>query len=49
MQIVRTVLTLCCTAISPDLANAYAEPGLGAGTIGVVAGIIGSLSIALFC
>ena len=32
----------------PETANAYVGPGLGAGAIGVVLGIIGSIFIALF-
>ncbi len=32
----------------PGQADAYVGPGLGAGTIGVILGIIGSLFIALF-
>ena len=34
--------------LAPDQADAYVGPGLGAGTIGVILGIIGSLFIALF-
>lgn len=32
----------------PGIANAYVGPGLGAGTLGVIIGIIGSIFIALF-
>ena len=32
----------------PEIANAYIGPGLGAGTLGVIIGIIGSIFIALF-
>ena len=32
----------------PQIANAYVGPGLGAGTIGVILGIIGSIFIAIF-
>lgn len=34
--------------IVPQIANAYVGPGLGAGTIGVILGIIGSIFIAIF-
>lgn len=48
MQIIKLVLIFSIIAISPGYANAYVGPGLGAGTIGVVLGIVGSLFIALF-
>ena len=31
-----------------SLANAYLGPGLGAGTLGVIAGLLGSILLALF-
>jgi hypothetical protein len=34
--------------VVPQIANAYVGPGLGAGTIGVILGIIGSIFIAIF-
>ena len=34
--------------VFPQIANAYVGPGLGAGTIGVILGIIGSIFIAIF-
>lgn len=48
MQLARIALFLSLYIIVPDFANAYVGPGLGAGTIGVILGIIGSLFIALF-
>ena len=43
-------LILCVMSILvvPQIANAYVGPGLGAGTIGVILGIIGSIFIAIF-
>ena len=41
-------LVILLVLIAPDQADAYVGPGLGAGTIGVILGIIGSLFIALF-
>ncbi len=43
-------LLLCIVSIlvAPQIANAYVGPGLGAGTIGVILGIIGSIFIAIF-
>ena len=34
--------------VFPQIAHAYVGPGLGAGTIGVILGIIGSIFIAIF-
>ena len=44
------LLILCIVSIlvAPQIANAYVGPGLGAGTIGVILGIIGSIFIAIF-
>jgi len=41
-------LVIVLVLMAPDQADAYVGPGLGAGTIGVILGIIGSLFIALF-
>ena len=41
-------LLILLVLMAPDQADAYVGPGLGAGTIGVILGIIGSLFIALF-
>lgn len=41
-------LLILLIVIFPVGANAYVGPGLGAGTIGVILGIIGSLFIAIF-
>ncbi len=41
-------LVILLVLMAPDQADAYVGPGLGAGTIGVILGIIGSLFIALF-
>jgi hypothetical protein len=48
MQLVRKVLLVFLMALSPIYAHAYVGPGLGAGTIGMVLGVIGSIFIALF-
>ena len=48
MQLAKTALFLVLIIIFPNYANAYIGPGLGAGTIGVILGIVGSLFIALF-
>ena len=42
-----TLFTLIILAV-PQISNAYVGPGLGAGTIGVILGIIGSIFIAIF-
>ena len=44
------LLILCIVSIlvSPQIAIAYVGPGLGAGTIGMILGIIGSIFIAIF-
>jgi hypothetical protein len=34
--------------LSPNNARAYIGPGLGAGTIGLILGVLGSIFIALF-
>ena len=44
-------LLIICTLsilVAPQIAIAYVGPGLGAGTIGVILGIIGSIFIAIF-
>ncbi len=48
MQLIVTLLFVSIILISPVSAVAYVGPGLGAGTIGVVLGILGSIVIALF-
>lgn len=48
MQSMILVLVILLVLMAPDQADAYVGPGLGAGTIGVILGIIGSLFIALF-
>ena len=48
MQLVIGTLILCLSILLPEYAHAYIGPGLGAGTIGVVLGIIGSVLIAIF-
>lgn len=42
------IFLLLVYIFSPEIANAYVGPGLGAGAIGVFLGIIGSIFIALF-
>ena len=44
-------LLIICTLsilVAPQIDIAYVGPGLGAGTIGVILGIIGSIFIAIF-
>lgn len=48
MQSMIFPLLILLVLMAPDQADAYVGPGLGAGTIGVILGIIGSLFIALF-
>jgi len=48
MQSIIISLVICFIILVPNYADAYVGPGLGAGTIGVILGIIGSLFIALF-
>lgn len=48
MRIARMTLLVSLVALIPDFAYAYIGPGLGAGTVGVVLGVIGSVFIALF-
>jgi len=48
MQLITILLPTTLIFMAPVYAYAYVGPGLGAGTIGVVLGIIGSLFIALF-
>ena len=48
MQSMILPLVILLVLMAPDQADAYVGPGLGAGTIGVILGIIGSLFIALF-
>lgn len=48
MQIITPVIFLIVMFLSPDDANAYIGPGLGAGTIGLILGVFGSIFIALF-
>lgn len=42
------VLTLWLSVVPVSAAQAYIGPGIGAGTIGVVLGVIGSVFVALF-
>ena len=48
MQSIILSLIILLVLIAPSQADAYVGPGLGAGTIGVILGIIGSVCIALF-
>ena len=48
MQVAIITFLLGLLTVIPDVANAYVGPGLGAGTIGVILGIIGSIFIAIF-
>lgn len=48
MQLAKITLLSVYITIFPEIANAYVGPGLGAGTLGVILGIIGSIFIALF-
>lgn len=42
------ILSIMSILVVPQIAHAYVGPGLGAGTIGVILGIIGSIFIAIF-
>jgi hypothetical protein len=48
MQIIMPVLVAISMLLSPDYARAYIGPGLGAGTIGLIFGVLGSICLALF-
>lgn len=48
MQLVGKILLILAVVLIPSHAMAYVGPGLGAGTVGVVLGIVGSIFIALF-
>ena len=48
MQLIIPALYFVLIFINPVNANAYIGPGLGAGTIGVILGVLGSVFIALF-
>ena len=48
MQLITTLLFACLVILTPDCSEAYVGPGLGAGTISVILGILGSIFIALF-
>ncbi len=48
MQLNKLLIIQFIITTFPVCAYAYVGPGLGAGTIGVILGIIGSLFIALF-
>ena len=48
MQVSKITLVIVFFLLLPQIANAYVGPGLGAGTIGVILGIIGSIFIAIF-
>ncbi len=42
------VLLASCIGLSPVMAHAYLGPGLGAGTISVVLGVLASIFLAVF-
>lgn len=48
MQLMIIALSILLITLSPTNASAYVGPGLGAGTIGVILGVLGSIVIALF-
>ena len=48
MQLIGKILVILSLVLVPTHAMAYVGPGLGAGTVGVVLGILGSIGIALF-
>jgi preprotein translocase subunit SecF len=48
VQLIGKILFILSVVFIPTHAMAYVGPGLGAGTVGVVMGIIGSIFIALF-
>jgi hypothetical protein len=45
---VRTLLILGIALATPGIAHAYIGPGLGAGAIAAVLGVLGSIFVALF-
>jgi preprotein translocase subunit SecF len=48
MQLMVTVLLTFFIALSPVCGMAYIGPGLATGTLGVILGVLGSVSIAVF-
>ena len=48
MQLNTTALGIFLVFLCPAQAFAYVGPGLGAGTIGVILGVVGSIFLALF-
>ncbi len=50
MHLIRkfVLLEIFCLVLLPCQAFAYVGPGLGAGTLGVVFGLLGSIFLALF-
>jgi hypothetical protein len=48
MQLITALLFACLVIFTPDCSEAYVGPGLDAGTISVILGILGSIFIALF-
>ena len=48
MQLIATALFVFLMVLTPVCAKAYVGPGLGAGTIAVILGVLGSIFIALF-
>lgn len=48
MQFILTIALMAALTLIPENAQAYVGPGLGAGTIGVILGVIGSLFLAVF-
>lgn len=48
MQHLSLILLLMTLILIPDPASAYVGPGLGAGTIGVILGVLGSIIVAIF-
>lgn len=48
MQLIPPVIMVFLIVLSPVYAKAYIGPGLGAGTIGMILGVLGSIFIALF-
>ena len=48
IKVISLVLVIWLTLIFTSPANAYLGPGIGAGAVGVVLGILGSIILSLF-
>ncbi len=48
LQLIPKIFLVFIVVLTPAASMAYVGPGLGAGAVGVVLGIIGSILVALF-